>query len=90
MDSLKPGFHLIAWIASDARIADNCDFRSLRSLSLNGNYFKKSIGILATLAIEIETFLSLRSLRSLRQSRFKWKLFRRKDRKNRKERKSKF
>ena len=34
--SVKPGFHMIARIASDARIAENSVLRSLR---LNGNCF---------------------------------------------------
>ena len=34
---IKPGFHMIARIASDARIAENFDLQSLRC---NGNYFK--------------------------------------------------
>ena len=67
---LKPGFHMIARIASDARIAQFCDQRSLR---LNGNRFFKAAAILAILvilAIEIEKFLSQKCWRSLRQSIF--------------------
>ena len=50
---VKPGFHTIARITSDARIAENCNLRYLYSLGPNGNYLKKSIAILATLAIVV-------------------------------------
>ena len=66
--NLKPGFHMVVRIASDARIAGNCDLRSLRSLGLNGNYSEQSIAILAILAPVL----------------FKWKSFCLKDRKDRK------
>ena len=37
--SHKPGFHMIARIASDATITENSDLRFLQSLRLTGNYF---------------------------------------------------
>ena len=58
---------MIARIASDARIAENCD---LRSLHLNGNNFCKSIVMLEILAAEIKEFLSLQLLKSLHISLF--------------------
>ena len=71
--TLKPGFHMIARIASDARVAENSDLRSLRSLRLNGNCFKnllRSLRSLRSLRFELEKILSLRFLRSLRQEIF--------------------
>ena len=62
-----PGFHLIARIAGDARIAQICDQRSLRR---NGNcpvQFASDRCVANDRCVGSENFLSLRSQRSLRQ-----------------------
>ena len=63
----KPGFHMIAGIAGDARIAqfvtsDRCVEMETVLFSLPA-----IVALPAILAFQIENFLSLRSQRSLRQ-----------------------
>ena len=54
---IEPGFYMIARIASDARIAENCDLRSLQSLRQNSFYLKKTDARISRIA-EVDIFLS--------------------------------
>ena len=60
-NELKPGFHMIARIAGDARIAQICDQRSLHQMETVLFSLPAIVALPVILAFEMEIFLSLRS-----------------------------